>query len=135
MPNNSRIASVRGANVLVAGSGVVCFTTDETMAKLDRDTQAITWEKPLPYPHSLIKARNCLFAGGEGEIAAIDFDGNRLWTAPADGIAYGLAYAHGKLFVSTDSGSIHCFQSASSPRDTPTIVSRGAEYRPLEPTG
>lgn len=133
--NMARIASVRGANVLVVGSGFVYFTTDETLAKLDRDSQAITWEKPLPYPHSLIKTRNCLFAGGEGEIAAIDFEGNRLWTAPVDGIAYGLAYAHGKLFVSTDSGSIHCFQSAAPSRDTQTIVSRGAESQPLEPTG
>lgn len=107
----ARIASVRGANTLVAAEGFVYFTTDDAMAKLDRGSQSITWEKPLPYPHSLIKTKNCLFAGGENEVAAIDFDGNCLWTAPVDGIAYGLAVAHGRLFVSTDTGSIHCFLS------------------------
>ena len=61
------------------------------------------------YPYAVIKAGDTLFVGGESEIAAVDDQGNCVWTAPVDGAAYGLAAANGRLFVSTDTGAIHCF--------------------------
>ncbi|MBN1347926.1 PQQ-binding-like beta-propeller repeat protein [candidate division KSB1 bacterium] len=36
------------------------------------------------------------------------------WTADVDGIPHGLAAAHGRLYVSTDQGSIFCFDSSGT---------------------
>ncbi len=57
----------------------------------------------------MIKAGETLYVGGESEIAALDAQGDRVWTAAVDGAAYGLAVANGHLYVSTDTGAIHCF--------------------------
>jgi hypothetical protein len=70
-----------------------------------------TWRRSMTHPHALILVGDLLFAGGDNEVAAYGAeDGNILWQAPVRGKAYGLAVAAGRLFVSTDQGSIHCFQ-------------------------
>ena len=64
------------------------------------------------YPHSVIKAGTHVYAGGDGEIAAFnDSNGNRVWTGTVDGKTYGLAVANGRLFASTDNGSVYCFST------------------------
>lgn len=68
------------------------------------------WIKPCAHPFALVLAKDVLFAGGEDEVAAFSTaDGRMLWKAGAQGRAYGLAVAGGRLFVSTDQGAIHCF--------------------------
>lgn len=68
------------------------------------------WKVNCPYPHSLILAGDILFAGGDGSAAAFSTaDGEKLWNAPINGKAQGLAVANGRLFVSTDAGKIYCF--------------------------
>ena len=48
-------------------------------------------------------------------MAALDANtGNITWEANVTGRARGLAVANGRLFVSTDRGTIHVFQSATS---------------------
>jgi outer membrane protein assembly factor BamB len=70
------------------------------------------WRVPTDCPLTLILAADTLFAGGEGKVAAYETgDGRQAWSAPVAGRAYGLASAHGSLFVSTDQGRIICFNS------------------------
>jgi outer membrane protein assembly factor BamB len=73
------------------------------------------WQRTLLFPYSCILAGDMLLTGGENAVAALSAeDGRELWTGAVDGRAYGLAVASGRLFVSTDTGTIHCFVS-----DTP----------------
>ncbi|MBN2375611.1 MAG: PQQ-binding-like beta-propeller repeat protein [Sedimentisphaerales bacterium] len=72
------------------------------------------WKIPSPYYHSMILAGDTLFVGGENEIAAVDItNGKILWTQKIRGKAFGLAAANGHLYVSTDTGVIHCFETSS----------------------
>jgi outer membrane protein assembly factor BamB len=73
----------------------------------------ILWSRPCPHRHALILAGDTLFAGGENEVAAFAAaDGTPRWTGQVSGGADGLAVANGRLFVSTDQGTIHCFGRA-----------------------
>ena len=111
----AHVASVPGANCLIVDSTHAYCCTDTRLIKIDRRSRETVWRIPELYPYALIKAGDTLFAGGDGQVAAFDLNGRRTWTAPVDGKAYGLAVARGRLYVSTDSGSIHCFQ-ATLPR-------------------
>jgi outer membrane protein assembly factor BamB len=72
------------------------------------------WKTDADCPHDLILAGETLFAGGDDRVAAFDTTtGKMRWSAPVTGRAHGLAVANGRLFVSTDRGTIHCFQSAA----------------------
>ena len=76
----------------------------------DAVAQCVRWRAPYPQPHSLVLAADLLFAGGNDRVQAVaTSDGRELWNAPVDGRAYGLAIANNRLFVSTDTGAIHCF--------------------------
>ena len=68
------------------------------------------WKTAADCPHELILAGKTLFAGGDDRVAAFDTTtGKMLWSASVTGKAHGLAVANGRLFVSTDRGTIHCF--------------------------
>jgi outer membrane protein assembly factor BamB len=70
----------------------------------------VLWRVDCAQPHALVLAGNTLFAGGNDEVAAYSTsDGKQIWTAKVNGTALGLAVAHGRLLVSTDRGTIHCF--------------------------
>ncbi len=70
----------------------------------------VPWRVASDCPLTLILAGDTLFAGGEGKVDAHEAaTGERIWTAPVEGRAYGLAAAAGSLFVSTDLGRIVCF--------------------------
>lgn len=82
----------------------------------------LKWKVKCPVPFSLILAGNVLIGGGDGEVIAVDAnDGERLWQRQVPGKAYGLALSQGKLFVSTDEGTIHCFADdvTATPIDLP----------------
>ena len=38
-----------------------------------------------------------------------------LWQSQVDGVPYGLAAANGRLYVSTDRGTLYCFAAAAKP--------------------
>ena len=58
----------------------------------------------------MILAGDVLFAGGTNKVIAYSTtNGNELWRRAVDGRARGLAAADGRLFVSTDTGSILMF--------------------------
>jgi len=88
---------------------------DAQAARLEEaHATAKTWKQTGKYPYSLILGGGILFAGGDGEVAAFNAaDGKRVWTGKVTGKAYGLASAGGRLLVSTDKGSIHCFGSGT----------------------
>jgi outer membrane protein assembly factor BamB len=71
-----------------------------------------SWSVTLPHgaDASLIVAGDKVVAGGRNKVSVVDIDGRKtVWTADVSGIAYGLAAAGGRLYVSTDQGVIHCF--------------------------
>jgi len=88
---------------------------------------ALRWEVPSRYPFSLLLAGDTLFAGGQDEIAAFDAgDGHVKWIAPVEGRAEGLAAAHGRLWVSTDTGAVHCFGAMAAEAHAPVGPEPGA---------
>ncbi len=95
---------------------------NQAIKQLDKDI-AITnaalinhyeWQVPCPHSYSLILAGDTLIAGGDNEVGAYSMsNGLCIWTAPVNGKALGLAVADGRLYVSTHTGSIHCFSSGN----------------------
>jgi len=76
--------------------------------------ECILWRRVCDEPLDVILAGDALIAGGEDHITAYAAKGgDKLWTAPVDGRAYGLAVDDGRLYVSTDTGAIHCFGNPS----------------------
>ena len=106
------VASVKDANSLVAGTLGIYYNTNSTIVRIDQHDHSPVWKKEHVYPNSLIVAGRHVFAGGMGQVAAFDAEnGRQLWSAPVDGNAYGLAVAAKRLYVSTNTGSIYCFQT------------------------
>ena len=86
----------------------------ELRAELPRVAAAIQgsfrWTVPCPHAHALVLAGDVLVVGGDSRIVALRADaGREVWSAKVDGRAHGLAAARARLFVSTDTGAIHCF--------------------------
>ncbi|MGI6414863.1 MAG: PQQ-binding-like beta-propeller repeat protein [Thermoguttaceae bacterium] len=70
----------------------------------------LKWDVPCNNHYELILAGETLLAGGDDRVVAYrTTDGKTAWTGPVAGKAYGLAVSGGRLLVSTDSGTIHCF--------------------------
>lgn len=106
------VASAPGANCLVVDQAGVYYNTDTQIVALARADRSKLWITDLVCPFALIKAGGHLFAGGDGEVQALDAaSGDSPWDASVDGRALGLAVANGALYVSTDRGSIHCFRA------------------------
>jgi outer membrane protein assembly factor BamB len=76
-----------------------------------RLAECLLWKKECHYPYSLVEAGDGkLFAGGYKSVAAFDAtSGEMAWSAPVAGRALDIAVSEGKLIVSTDEGTIHCF--------------------------
>jgi outer membrane protein assembly factor BamB len=94
----------------------------------ERDLAAtIPWQTPCEASEALILAGNVLYAGGAGQVLAIDADsGKQLWKSPVEGSAKGLAAAAGRLLASTDKGTIYCFGPPGTPA-AGTIVQANEE--------
>lgn len=106
------VASAPGANCLVVDQAGVYYGTDSEIVALARADRNQLWNSKLVCPFSLVKAGRHLFAGGDGEVQALDAaSGDSIWNVSVDGKAFGLAVANGALYVSTDRGSIHCFRA------------------------
>ncbi|MDP6538645.1 MAG: PQQ-binding-like beta-propeller repeat protein [Planctomycetota bacterium] len=88
-------------------------TIGEELVEIAEDVRGcILWKRSCDHPFDLILAGELLFAGGRDSVRAWRAkDGDEVWSAPVEGRAYGLAASRGRLFVSTDSGAIHCFES------------------------
>ncbi len=111
-----KIASYSGGNSVVVAGDIAYLLTDDAISALDRSTRKPIWTTPTRHPYDLIFAGGTLFAGGQDSVVAIDaLTGEIHWRAAVPGRAYGLAVADGRLFVSTDSGAICCFEASANP--------------------
>ena len=78
---------------------------------------------------AVIVAGNTIYAGGGTLVTAVDAATQKvLWQKEVDGTPHGLAAANGRLYVSTDRGTIYCYaasggrEEASGRRETPDVV-------------
>lgn len=61
---------------------------------------------------AVIVAGKTIVCGGQQSVSIVDRKTNTtMWTAPTDGVVYGLAVSDGRLLASTDRGTIYCFDS------------------------
>ena len=70
------------------------------------------WMVVCECPYSMIMSGDTLFVGGDNKVAAYSAtEGKEIWSAPVAGKAFGLSVINGGLYVSTDTGQIHCFRN------------------------
>lgn len=76
----------------------------------------VLWQlEDVPSGTSLIVAGDTVITSHENQIAAVDGKSKQvLWSDQVDSVAYGLAAADGRLYVSTASGRIHCYAAHTS---------------------
>ncbi|MBT7099832.1 PQQ-like beta-propeller repeat protein [Candidatus Poribacteria bacterium] len=95
----------------------IAALADEVDALADDMRACYKWQVECDYPLSLLATGSAVIAGGEGAVAAYAAaSGDELWVGKVDGLAYGLAAANGRVYVSTDTGAIHCFADARMAR-------------------
>jgi len=74
-----------------------------------------------------------LVVGGADVVVGLDpADGKQTWSAPVRGKARGPAVAGGRLFVSTDSGAIHCFIQGKGGKGRQAAPAAAAEAFPKD---
>jgi SAM-dependent methyltransferase len=81
---------------------------------------------------SLIVAGNTALLGTHGKVSILDRAAKKItWSAPVDGVAHAMAAAGGRLYVSTDKGTIYCFsdEAGAGPRDV-----KPSDIKPSPPT-
>src|SRR5207248_2202274 len=88
------------------------------------------WTIPdVPGGAAVIVAGNSVIAGGEKRVTVVDRDKKKIvWSAELDGAAYGLAVANGRLYVSTDAGSLYCFDASGEKPGQRTVPPQQAVY-------
>lgn len=76
------------------------------------------WDVPCHNHNEIIVAGSVIILGGNDVVAAHRIsDGGMLWEVPVDGAAFGLAVSKGQLYVSTDTGAVHCLKASDDPPD------------------
>jgi outer membrane protein assembly factor BamB len=72
---------------------------------------AAQWSLPgVDGSGSTIVAGETIYAGGGMTVSAVDSVSKKvIWQSQVDGVPYGLAAANGRLYASTDQGTIYCF--------------------------
>lgn len=109
---------------------------DDKACRREKD-ECFPWSVDCDCPLSLVLAGDTLYAGGSDKVTAYDTEtGEAIWQGEVTGNAYGLAVAGGRLFVSTDLGTIHCFMASENQSEAvadipkPKIVSLGSFKNP-----
>lgn len=132
------IASYNDGRTIVVIGTTAYVHTETALSAINRDNSNTIWSVPSTRCASLIAVGNYLFAGGQDDVAAYHItDGSVDWSQAADGTVRGLAFSGGKLFVSTDTGSITMFglDTVSDFKVTPGVgfSSLGEEGGPFSP--
>ncbi len=104
------------------------------IARLNRAMKkCFLWNKPCKEPYGFLVAGDLLFTGGQDRVSAWKASsGRKVWSAPVEGRAYGLAAAEGRLLVSTSKGKIYCFGKGRTPAPK---SSSAPEIQPPAPGG
>jgi outer membrane protein assembly factor BamB len=116
--SRTQLASFDQANAIVVVGGIAYVLTDTTLSAMKRSTREAQWTVDCGYSFALIGAGETLFVGGTDAVAGYRMsDGQKVWSQPVSGRAYGLAAAGGHLLVSTDAGRIYSFscKAATNP--------------------
>ncbi len=84
---------------------------------------------------ALIAAADQVIVGGRGRVSLVDIRTRApVWSADVDGTAHGLAVADGRLYVSTDRGSIYCYgEAGTAPAATVEAAQEPAAAAPDSP--
>ena len=70
----------------------------------------------VPTGTALIVAGHTAVTSNGNRIGTIDLATQKMnWSDETDGVAYGLAASNGRLYVSTDTGAVHCYSNAAEP--------------------
>jgi outer membrane protein assembly factor BamB len=75
----------------------------------------VIWSLPgVDGSAAVIVAGDIIVAGGGTTVTAIDGKSRKaIWSAEIDGVPHGLAAAGGRLYVSTDRGTVYCFDGGT----------------------
>ena len=118
--SRDRFASFPGGRRMVVDGDTAYLLTDKVLVALDRgakDAKKPKWQVDSPGDSALILAGETLFVGGKDVVTAVDAkSGKTVWSGKVAGNAKGLAVSGGRLFASTDRGSIHVFGPKSNGR-------------------
>ncbi|MEK6235473.1 MAG: PQQ-binding-like beta-propeller repeat protein, partial [Planctomycetales bacterium] len=103
---NGRAAAVAGTTSHVL--------TDRQLVVFDLAGKKPLWQVPSADGSCVIVAKDAVFVGGVDQVHAYDAKSGKLIRQfRAEGTVHGLAFSDGRLFASTDAGTIHCFSSQS----------------------
>jgi len=122
--------------VVVTPNGRVLVSRSRLSAFEDHGKRKL-WDVPCRHHDDLIVAAETIFVGGDGVVAAFSLvDGRLLWETPVQGQAFGLAVSNGRLFASTDEGTIHCFRASdAAPKLLPAAANEDSPVAAAKPNG
>ena len=124
----AQVASFKNGNAIVAVGNSTFMLTDNSIVASKFEPREMQWTVECDCPLTLIAVGDQLIAGGVDKVAAYSMrDGSQLWSHPVSGKAFGLTFAGGRLFVSTDEGKIHSFQQTGQASSPPATDSPPAE--------
>ena len=111
--DSRRQINVHGGQIAAAVRPDGRVTVSRTrLSAYDAGGQMTRWDVPCRHHHEVIIAGDTIFVGGDDAVAAYELSsGDLMWELPVEGRAFGLAFAEGRLYVSTDVGVIHCFRT------------------------
>ena len=109
------VAGLGRGNALVVDGPQSWMLTDSEIIASSLTERKVLWKADCDCPCTMIKAGNVLYVGGENKIAGYAAaDGKFLWSARVRGRVFGLAVSNGRLFASSDTGTIHCFAAGGT---------------------
>lgn len=110
-----KVAAYSGANCMRVTAERAYVLKSTELSAVDRKSGQSLWTVPCEYPNAMIVVGKTLFLGGTDAVAGFSAEtGECVWSTPVRGRAYGLAFANGVLYVSTDEGTICGFAAGSA---------------------
>jgi outer membrane protein assembly factor BamB len=127
------VAGLGRGNALVVDGSTSWMLTDSEIIASSLTERKVLWKSVCDCPFTMIKAAETLFVGGDGFVAAHSAkDGHLLWKKQATGRVFGLAVAHGQLFSSSDTGTVHCYgvtEATESPASDPGVAAADSDQQ------
>ncbi len=124
----------QGRSIVVEGTVAYMITAQQVIVS-DWNQRRVLWTRRTTSPHELLLAGDTLFVGAEDRVSAYRAQtGQLLWSHHVTGRVYGLAVAAGRLYVSSDAGTISAFEPIAEATDElPADEIAAAQPSGLEP--